>query len=111
MLCARSRLEGVDGFDFCFRLRMRLCVSGFFRKAIRRIQSYHVMRCSSIKNFLHAHWFDRVYPAKIAVFCFLGVFLKELLQECIPNDLACFPDIFLPICLETGLNHIFNKLF
>lgn len=48
---------------------------------------------------------------KIAVFCFLGVFLKELLQECIRKDLACFPDIFLPICLETGLNHIFNKFF
>lgn len=48
---------------------------------------------------------------KIAVFCLLGVFLKELLQECIRKDLACFPDIFLPICLETGLNHIFNKFF
>ena len=55
MLCACSRLEGVDGFDFCFRLRIRLCVSGFFRKAIRRIQSYHFMSCSSIKKFLHAH--------------------------------------------------------
>ena len=39
------------------------------------------------------------------------MFLKELLQECIRKDLACFPDIFLPICLETGLNHIFNKFF